>query len=433
MATISLLKLADWLRNGGLFASIAKFSSAQIVVQGLGFLAGILTVRLLAPEQYALYTLANAMLGALCVLADSGITSGAMSQGGKAWKNPVDLGKVLATSLSLRRWFAFWSAAVVFPLLIWLLHSHGTGWFDTMVLVMLVGGSFTLAIGASIYEVAPKLHQQVGSIGRIRSILNLSRILLLLGMSVFWLQAAMALVAALIPQVWANRALKRLSQSTVDWTQCPDATMREETLQIVKRVLPGSIYYCLSGQLAVLLISIFGTTMALAQVGAVGRISQVLTLISAIGTVVFVPRFARIQNKHRILPAFLGVMSGAAIVCAAVLLAVFLFEKQALWVLGSAYEGLNFELLLAVGASGISLLTGLAYAMGAGRGWIANPWMSISLCSTAQVLLIATLDLSSARGVLTLNLLAATAPFLVQFLYNLHRSIGASRATTFHS
>lgn len=423
----------DWLHQGGLFATAAKFSSAQVVIQGLGFVAGLLTVRLLVPEQYALYTLANSLLGALCVLADSGITSGAMSQGGKVWKNPVALGQVLATSLTLRRQFACWSALAVFPLLIWMLRLHGAGWPESLILAVLVAALFILALGASIYEVAPKLHQQVGSIGRIRSVSSMSRILLMLGMSGFWSQAAMALFAALIPQLWANRALKMLGKSTVDWSQRPNAAMRTETLRTVKRVLPGSIYYCLSGQLAVLLISIFGTTMALAQVGAVGRVSQIMTLLSALGTVVFVPRFARIQNNRRILPAFLGAMGGTAGVCAVVLLGVFLFEKQALWILGSAYEGLKAELLLAVGASGISLLTGLAYGMGAARGWIANPWMSISLCGTTQVLLIATLDLSTARGVLTLNLLAATTPFLVQFLYNLHRSIGASRTITSHS
>lgn len=422
-----------WLQRGGLFAAIAKFCSAQIVVQGLGFIAGILTVRLLVPGEYALYTLANSLLGALCVLADSGITSGAMSQGGKVWKNPVALGQVLATSLSLRRLFAFGSASTVLPLLIWMSRSHGASWPESLMLAMLVAALFTLAIGNSIYEVAPKLHQQVGSLGRIRSVSNLGRILLMLGMAGFWSQAGMALFAALIPQLWANRALKKLGKSTVDWSQQPNAAMRGETLRIVKRVLPGSIYYCLSGQLAVILISVFGSTIALAQVGAVGRFSQIMTLLSAVGTVVFVPRFARIQNNRRILPAFLGVMGGTAGVCALVLALVFVFEKQALWILGSAYEGLRAELLLAVCASGISLLTGLAYAMGASRGWIANPWVSISLCGAAQVLLITTLDLSSARGVLTLNLLAATVPFLVQFVYNLHRSIGASRTTTAHS
>jgi hypothetical protein len=243
----------DWLHQGGLLAAIAKFSSAQIVVQGLGFVAGILTVRLLMPEQYALYTLANSLLGALCVLADSGITSGAMSQGGKVWKSPAALGQVLVTSLDLRRRFAFWSALIIFPLLIWLLRSHGAGWLEMLTLGVLVAALFTQAVGASIYEVAPKLHQQVGSIGRIRSISNLIRILLMLGMAGFWSQAAMALVAALIPQAWANHALKRLGTSTVDWNQQPDATVREETLRIVKRVLPGSIYYCLSGQLAVII------------------------------------------------------------------------------------------------------------------------------------------------------------------------------------
>lgn len=433
MGPMNHLRSGGWLHGGGLVASITKFCSAQIVVQGLGFIAGILTVRLLAPNEYALYTISNSILGALCVLADSGVTSGAMSQGGKVWKNPVALGKVLATSLMLRRLFACAGAVAVLPLLIWMLRAHGAGWPESLMLALLVAVLCIFAIGTSIYEVAPKLHQQVGSIGRIRSVSNLSRVFLLVGMAGFWPQAAMVLLAGLLPQLWANRALKKLGNSTVDWSQQTDAAVRMETLQIVKRVLPGSIYYCLSGQLAVLLLSFFGTTMAIAQVGAVSRISQVMTLLSMLGTVVFVPRFARIQNNRRILPAFLGAMGGTACVCAVLLLVVFLFEKQALWVLGSAYEGLRLELFLAVGAYGVSLLTGLAYAMGSSRGWIANPWMSISLCGAAQFFLITTLDLSSAREVLKLNLLAATVAFLVQFVYNLYRCAQISRATNSQS
>ena len=57
--------------------------SAQIIVQATGLFCGILVIRLLPVNEYALYTLANTMLGTMTVLADSGISSGVMAQGGK--------------------------------------------------------------------------------------------------------------------------------------------------------------------------------------------------------------------------------------------------------------------------------------------------------------------------------------------------------------
>ena len=97
----------ETILNWGKLISIT--GSAQIIVQILGFASGILIIRLLPVQEYALYTLANTMLGTMTVLADGGISTGVMSQGAKVWQNKVMLGKVLATGLDLRRKFAIFS------------------------------------------------------------------------------------------------------------------------------------------------------------------------------------------------------------------------------------------------------------------------------------------------------------------------------------
>ena len=407
--------------KGDLFRAIGKFSFAQAVTQCLTFCSGIIIIRYLAQEQYALYTIGNTFIGALGVLANSGIISGALSQGGKTWRDKDKLGQVVVTSMNLRRHFALFSTALLLPLLIWLLLKHDSTLVEAALLSFTVIFAFFLTFSNSIYEIGPTLHQRAGAIGKIRAISALVRLLLLFPALSVYSFALTALLAGAVPQYFANKNLKKLSTRYVDWNQNESAAVRKETLSIVKKVLPGSIYYCMSGQLAILLVSIFGTTSAIAEVGAVGRLAQALAFFSALANVVLIPRFANIENGARMVRAFAGIFLLAGLFGVSVFLASFFFEKQALWILGSSYSGLTKEFLLAVSGGIFSLLGAMAYHLGHSRGWIASQWAFIALSISIQIGGALFLDLGTAKGVLTLNLLATITGFAFYFVYDIYR------------
>jgi O-antigen/teichoic acid export membrane protein len=406
--------------KGDLFRAIGKFSFAQAVTQCLTFCSGIIIIRYLAQEQYALYTIGNTFIGALGVLANSGIISGALSQGGKTWRDKDKLGQVVVTSMNLRRHFALFSTALLLPLLIWLLLKHDSTLVEAALLSFTVIFAFFLTFSNSIYEIGPTLHQRAGAIGKIRAISALVRLLLLFPALSVYSFALTALLAGAVPQYFANKNLKKLSTRYVDWNQNESAAVRKETLSIVKKVLPGSIYYCMSGQLAILLVSI-GTTSAIAEVGAVGRLAQALAFFSALANVVLIPRFAKIENGARMVRAFAGIFLLAGLFGVSVFLASFFFEKQALWILGSSYSGLTKEFLLAVSGGIFSLLGAMAYHLGHSRGWIASQWAFIALSISIQIGGALFLDLGTAKGVLTLNLLATITGFAFYFVYDIYR------------
>lgn len=407
--------------KGDLFRAIGKFSFAQAVTQCLTFCSGIIIIRFLAQEQYALYTIGNTFIGALGVIANSGIISGALSQGGKIWRDKDKLGQVVVTSMNLRRHFALISTALLMPLLIWLLLKHQSTLIEATLLSLAVLFAFFLTFSNSIYEIGPKLHQRAGAIGKIRAISALARLLLLFPVLSVYSFALTALLAGAVPQYFANKNLKKLSTRYVDWNQKESAAVRKETLSIVKKVLPGSIYYCMSGQLAILLVSIFGTTSAIAEVGAVGRLAQALAFFSALANVVLIPRFAKIQNEVRMVRAFAGIFLLAGLFGVSVFLVAFFFEKQALWILGSSYSGLTYEFLLAVAGGIFSLLGAMAYQLGYSRGWIASQWAFITLSISIQIGGALFLDLGTAEGVLKLNLLFTITGFAFYFVYDIYR------------
>ena len=66
---------------------VDSFVAVQVIVQLLGFLSGILLIRILEQREYAFFTIANTMQGTLNLLADVGISVGLVSIGGRSGRS----------------------------------------------------------------------------------------------------------------------------------------------------------------------------------------------------------------------------------------------------------------------------------------------------------------------------------------------------------
>ena len=128
---------------------ISITASAQFIVQAVGFLSGILIIRLLPVQEYAYYTIANTMLGTMSILSDGGISIGVMSQGGKVWQDRTKMGIVLATGLSLRRKFTIVSLFVSIPILFYLLLNNGASLLTASLISLALAPAFLSTLTSS--------------------------------------------------------------------------------------------------------------------------------------------------------------------------------------------------------------------------------------------------------------------------------------------
>ncbi|WP_426092450.1 lipopolysaccharide biosynthesis protein [Flavobacterium sp. DSR3-2] len=389
--------------NWGKLISIT--GSAQIIVQGVGLLSGILVIRILPLHDYAFYTLANTMLGTMTVLSNGGISHGVMAQGGKVWQDKKKLGTVLATGMDLRRKFAIFSLLIAVPILIYLLLNNGASWLTSVLIVAALIPAFFAALSDSLLEIVPKLHQNILPLQKNQVAVGIGRLLLTtLTLFVFpW--AFIAIIAAGIPRIWGNFQLRKIVYTSADKYQSYDKEVRAQILTVVKRVMPSSIYYCVSAQITIWLISVFGNTTSLAQLGALGRLSMILVLINVLISTLIVPRFAKLAEDRRLLfHRFLITMGILAVILSTIIFIVYLFSTQILWVLGDGYKGLDYELLLNIIGSCISVLAGTAFFLHSSRGWVINPILLIVVNLIAIVSFVSILDLSSLKGFLFLTI-----------------------------
>ena len=166
------IKALEWGRL------ITITGGTQLTVQLTGFISGILIVRLLPTQEYALYTLANTMLGTMTILSDSGIANGVMAEGGKVWQDKEALGVILSTGLTLRRKLGIISLIVTLPILAYLLLTHGASWVATALILAAIIPAFFAALSDSLLEIIPKLHQDIKPLQRNQAEVSLGRMAL---------------------------------------------------------------------------------------------------------------------------------------------------------------------------------------------------------------------------------------------------------------
>jgi O-antigen/teichoic acid export membrane protein len=390
----------------------------QLLIQAISFACGIFVIRLLPTQEYALYTLANTTLGAMAILADGGIAAGVMAQGGQVWQDREQFGKVLATGLDLRKKFAAISLLVFLPVLFYLLHYHGASWVTAALIAASIIPAFFTALSGTLFSIVPKLAQHIVPLQKVELGANIGR-LALLALSIFAFPLAfVAILSAGLPQFWSNFRLKSIARVFADDKQKPDVEIRLQIFAMVKRLLPESIYYCISGQLTIWIISILGSTAAVAQVGALGRVSIIFVLISTITAALIIPRFARLPNDSAtLLKRYLQIQLGLLIAYAAVVGFCWIFSSQILLVLGNKYTGLSRELILLLIGSTISAMAGNSFYLSNNRGWVINPIIPIVVSIASICAGVYFLKISSLEGVLILNIIIAIPQFIVHFTY----------------
>ena len=405
-------KVFEWSK----LLTITGFS--QAVVQLMAFVSGIVVIRLLPTNEYALYVLANTMVGTMAVLADGGISTGVTSQGGLVWKDRERLGIVLATGLDLRKKFAVGSLLVATPVMIVLLTSHGATIWTTVLIVLAIVPVFFSTLSGSLLQIAPKLQQDILPLQKNQITFNLIRLVGLTFSLTFFPFAFLALVAAGIAQVWSNLNLKKISARYADWSQDPDPRIRRVILRFVTRLLPGSIYFCISGQLAIWLISILGSTASIAQVGALTRLAVVLTFFSILINVLIVPRFVRIvEDRKVILSYYIKIQLLLFLISAIFVSMSSLFADQILWVLGESYAHLEDELVLCTIGSCLNLAVGINYILNSSRGWLLHPLIGISTGIAGTICGVLLIDISTLQGVLIFNIFTGVVGLFIHPLY----------------
>ncbi|KEO72302.1 hypothetical protein EL17_16255 [Anditalea andensis] len=417
----------NYHQYGNLIKLVLFTGGAQGLIQALGLICGIIIIRMLSIEEYAYYTLANTMLGAMIALTDGGISAGVMSEGGKVWQEKSKLGIVLQTGLALRRKFAFVSLMIAVPILLYLLRNQDASWVNTFLIIAAILPAFFAALSGSLLNIIPRLNQTVQPLQKNQIGVAAGRLLMTVSIIFIFPFTAVAIIASGIPQIIGNIGIKKLAYQNAEETKETSIQIRKKILQKVNRMLPETIYYCLSSQITYWIISFIGSTVALASLGALARIGTIVTVFIMIFNMLFTPRFARLPESKIILKKYLLSVSVLLIVLVILILTTAYFgSSPILWLLGDEYKGLNKELLLSIGGSCASLLTQCFFALNTSRGWIIHPMIYILISIISTTVSIIVFDMGTLQGALYFGIVVASTQALTLIVYCYNKTLKSS-------
>jgi O-antigen/teichoic acid export membrane protein len=396
---------------------VGNFALVQGIVQVVGFMSGILLVRTLAQREYAYFTIANTMQGTINLLADIGISVGLVSIGGRVWQDRNRFGQLIKTALGIRKKLGAVVVLAVTPIMYFMLTENGASLSYTalLILVVLVGLVFQLSIG--VFGVVPRLRADIGKIQLIDFTGAAVRLLTLIGLVFVFLNAGVAVAVASVVAFLQYAMLRKYAAGVVDLDVHENIEDRREIVRLIKHLAANSVFYCFQGQITIFLISFFAhRSTSVAEVGALGRLAMIFSILMNLLTNIFVPAFARCQNERKLRWLYAAIVGGVAAFSLAIIFGAWIFPREFLFILGNKYSHLHRELLFMVGGAVLSNLTGTFWALNASKAWVAGAWLYIPLTIVTQIALIPYTDFSTVSGVLIFNLLSAIPNLLLNLV-----------------
>lgn len=420
-ATIGEVHSLSWEQLQRWSLRVFGFVLGQGLVQFLNLITGFLLIRWLSVNEYAAYSLVSGFQGTVCVLVELGLGGSIVALvAGRTDKHMVG-GYIRSARFYRNRFLLFMVPAIAITFAMLAARQGLDPWMIALLLTGILAALY-FESWTAYYTVPFLIHQELRRYYRTQAItsgfrLAGSAILHVASVLSAWV-AVIVNTTAIAIQGWVYR---RDARRHIVEPLRADPLKNREMLDYIRPMIPGTIFFAIHGQLTVLLISCFGKSQEVAEVGALGRLGQMFLLLTAFNSVVIAPNIANI-SRERLALRYVSFLVGAIAVCLT-LMTLTLWQPEALlWIIGPTYMHLKIELAWSIGASCLAYICSVMWTMHAARkwtfGWCVRAYIMIVVA--VETCGIAFMDLSSAAGVIRLSVYAALATLVVLIAWSIH-------------
>jgi O-antigen/teichoic acid export membrane protein len=391
-----------WLLNSA--HKLASFLSLSALGQVLQLVGALIVVRTLSKEDYGFYSLANAFLGALAMFTTTGLSTGLMAVAGPVADKPERLGSVLSSAARLRIQLLVFGSLVGVPVYFWLLLRNGCSFAATSVLIAIAVATILVYIRSYVLGAALNLRRFYSVVQKETVANSAIRILLLAAILSVGLQGAVSyMITGLLAAAISLRVyLVRASRGLVDSDQPPDPEVGAALNKHVVVGMPSSLTYLFEGQIAALLLAVFGNVDKIADLGAIARFGLIFVVPLNVLKNLLIPRLATQHNLQQLKKLWIST-SLLAVGASAIALALFaLFAEPLLTLLGPGYSHLRSEMVLFLAFQACAFVFTVVASPVTARGWVKHSWMRPAVVIIAQCVALPFLDLSTVSGAILL-------------------------------
>jgi O-antigen/teichoic acid export membrane protein len=394
---------------------LASFSAGQAAILVINLVTGFLILRLLSIEEYAIYMIASTLQALGSVGTDLGMSQGLVSIGAPLREDKEALGRLVRAAAMLRsRLFL-----VVVPLVLvaaYLLMRRAPidpMSFAAVTTVVLL--SAWVQQSAAIDTAVLNANHEARALVKAGLGTAMVRMLLVISVCAAAPYAIAALATNLIGSLANVALLRRRSAKLFEHVgSAGSEDFSRQLMAFVKPLLPGTLYYLVYGHVSTFLLGIAGITVAIAEVGALGRLGQIVGVLLLFNGVFIQPYFARLQDRKQYASRALQVVAVLASACFAITVSAVALPQAWLALLGANYAGLEEELLIALAGAQLSTVTIVLYTMVIATRRTEGQWLQIPFGLAVQAAFVLTHGVGNTRDALILNVLPLTTSFAIE-------------------
>lgn len=399
-----------------------QYLPSQGIATAGNLLYGFLCVRILPKADYAKFTVVFGFLGALSLLSDVTLSGTVLPLIGDRIDNLPLIADYIASlrQLTHRIYFILTPfVIIVFPIVVRNQHWDRTV-VASMIAILLVAAWFVRIGGAygSVLMVRRDRErwywaQKASSLGTLA--------VLLIFWAAHWVNVFAAILINVSGIVFVSQVVYFRARHLLGVKGHGSKEKRAAILHMAVPTIPNAIFYSLQGQISVLLITIFGHTEGVANIGALSRLSQIFTVFVQLNPLLLEPYFAKLP-KSQFKSSYFALFAGAVGLGLAITASAALFPSIFLAILGPKYSGLNRELLLIIATSSTAYLTSVLVVAHSARRFIYwwSGTLTIVLVLAVQVIYIWNVSLNSMSSVLILGLITTLTTLMVVILTGIY-------------
>jgi len=392
---------------------LSKYAAGQSLVIMTNILIGVVLLRVLSIEEFALYTLSVVFLQIAAGGSDMGLSQAIMTLGARIREQHREIGSLYSSaSWHAKKLYVLTALAVT---TVFLFNVFDRDWAPTnalaclALLLLIVPVQLNVTFRKSILNINHDARALFFT-GMLESVTRL----LLLPLCIKWPYAAVAIFANLIGAYSSRRVVIHLSKHKMEEHQ----PVTEQQVYALKRfinpLIPVVIYNLVQGQISIFILGIHGYTASIAQVGALGRLGQFIAIPMMLNGFLIQPAFSRIDTKVKFMRKAV-LVSGSLMIFASVSMAsVFVVPQWWLFILGSKYNNLEHELPVAVLTGILTLLGATFYTMVISRNITQGQSWHIAAGILGQVMFLWICGIHSTVDALLLSLIPVFGYCVVQ-------------------
>jgi O-antigen/teichoic acid export membrane protein len=393
--------------------TLARFTTLQTAVQAIMAVSGFLIIRVLSKSEYAAYTIAASFQTLLNSLTDCGVGTGLNAIGGRVWQDAARLNGLVAASLRLRGYLASIAIPLTVISAVFLLRKNNVSWITTVALAMCVIGTIWGTFLTTIYATPLRLRSIYATVQKFELLGATLRLMLIAALAFIFLNAVAAILVTAIALTVQGLLLRKQAIKILGEEVRENDADRRALVALIKKQAFTTIFFAYQGQITIWIISIFGSTEKIADVGALTRLAVVFGIVSSVLGGLVAPTFARCESLKRLGRLFAFALVSYLVAAGLLFFCSFTFPREVLWILGGKYMSLTHEVPLLVTSAIIGGLTGVIHTLSWSRGWVWHMWIIPFVTLLVQIIAVRFLPLNTVAGVLEFSIISAVPWLLV--------------------